>query len=680
MKSVYWASRLRPKSARILCISLASILLISALCLMNGFSNTAYAAEKIDTVAGKITMKLDTSIIPTKPGTQTTNGKSGVSTSGTDWQTTGGSTDKSKATGESGNASGSQKVSTETGNFKKVLASTGDFLPYALVALIVAGTAFAGVTFVARRSSDTKMVTVHHLASLSVGKKIATIICATLLISGTAFAVKQAIADEPTDDSANGSMFARIAGDIVVNEKGEIKSARISFDNRCRSKITIKKIYSNGDFADIINGQIQAGGTLAPDDMHFRSWKPNSGKINPLLLAKLRENSGTLTEEVKADLMRNAYSVKFMIGDEANTLHEEQTVYENETAVYPANKPTRLNHYFDEYYTEPGGKGQRADANYIYTHPVTTDVVYEAGWDYYEPFNWFMIRKNADPNHINVFEDEAVKSEEFIPIEKIREAAYWIKMGKNPRPDVFNDQNDEWHMFSHNIITPDRSNRWVEMRIIHIGDHDGDRTGITFQSIHGSLGTVYYDSTYKDENANKHATTYSRSSIRSMINDTQSGTTYDQLSRVVGTIPKKTLSGDYDSKKGTGVATTYDRYWLPSFTEMVSNANTKAPLFKNADIEGSTYNFWKTKDLIPRLGGKDAPLSPLQAKYLIPLTRNRVNAYANTDGGSARYCWLRSISPTDGGKALRITNTGQIEADGGGDLNVTNAYSICWAI
>lgn len=523
------------------------------------------------------------------------------------------------------------------------------------------------------------MLTVHNLANMSIGKKIATIAFATLLISGTAFAVKQAIADEPTDDSSN-IRFARITGDIVVNEKGEIKSASMTLDNRCKSNITIKKIYSSGDFADLINGQIQSGDKVMPDDLHNRTWRPNSNKINPLLLAKLRQNSGKLTEEFNADLMRNVYFVKFMIGDEAKTLHEEQTVYENETAVYPANKPTRLNHYFDEYFTEPDSKGQRVDANYIYTHPVTADVVYEAGWDYYEPFNWFMIRKNADPNHINVFEDEAVKSEEFIPIEKIREAAYWIKMGKNPRPDVFNDQNDEWHMFSHTIITPERSNRWVEMRIIHIGDHDGDRTGITFQSIHGSLGTVYYDSSYKDENPDKHSATYSRSGIRSMINDTASGTTFDQLSRVVGTIPKKTLSGDYDSKKGTGVATTYDRYWLPSFTEMVSNANTKAPLFKSANIEGSTYNFWKSKDLIPRLGGKDAPLSPLQVKYLIPLTRNRVNAYANTDGDSARYCWLRSISPLHGGRALRILSSGQIEGNNGEILNRAGALSICFAI
>lgn len=71
MKSEYWASHLRPKSARILAITLASILLLSALCLMNGFSKTAYAAEKTDTVTGKITMTLIPSdnLNPPAPGT-----------------------------------------------------------------------------------------------------------------------------------------------------------------------------------------------------------------------------------------------------------------------------------------------------------------------------------------------------------------------------------------------------------------------------------------------------------------------------------------------------------------------------------------------------------------------------------------------------------------------------------
>lgn len=154
MKSVYWASRLRPKSARILCISLASILLLSALCLMNGFSKTAYAAEKIDTVTGKITMSLDASTTPTQPGTQTTDGKSGGTTSGTDGQATGGSS--GQATTEGSKTTGNQQTSAGTGTFKKVLASTGDYLPYALISLLVAGTAFAGIIFVSRRSSNSK--------------------------------------------------------------------------------------------------------------------------------------------------------------------------------------------------------------------------------------------------------------------------------------------------------------------------------------------------------------------------------------------------------------------------------------------------------------------------------------------------------------------------------------------
>lgn len=683
MKSEYWASRLRPKSARILAISLASILAVSALCLMNGFSQTAYASEKIDTVAGKITMTLMPSDTPTQPGTQTTDGKSGGSSSGTDGQTTtGGGDGKSSgsASGQSGtdvNANaGNQQNAGFTGTIKKVLASTGDYIPFALVSLLVAGTAFAGITFIARRSSDSKMLTVHNLSKLSTGKKIVIVACAALLMSGTAFAVKQAIADEPEDDATSLTRFARVTGDIVVNEKGEIRSAKMEIDNRCKSKITVKKIYSSGDFADIINGQVQAGDLIEPDDIQQKMWKPTAGKINPLLLAKLRKNSGTLTEEVKADLMRKVYSVKFMKDSTGTDVHEEQTVYENETATCPTNKPTKMNHYFEHFFDRANG-GVTVDPYYIVTHPVTEDAVYHVSWKYYQPGRSFMLKKNSDPNHVIEFYNKKEKDEEFIPVEKVKEAADLIKKGKNPDPEKFNDQNDEWHMFTYTNDTSDQD-KWIVSRIIHVGNHDGDGTGLTFQAIHGSASPYKYNETYEAGKTDTRLIDYASSTIRKWINENDIDGAFSGIRDYFATVHKKTCAA-YTVRSKHDKDETNDRIWVASLPEMISDVRLKSAEWENLDWVGTAYNFWKTKNLNPMVGKGNAVITPVQARYMKELTQRRSELYAGKSAGTPRNTWLRSLSPIDATQGLTIRPDGQIESSVGKIINTDHAINVCWA-
>lgn len=299
-------------------------------------------------------------------------------------------------------------------------------------------------------------------------------------------------------------------------------------------------------------------------------------------------------------------------------------------------KPKRDGYKFTGWFNREVG-GEEIDI----TKAVFTGHTYlYAHWEF---INVFLAEKTSDPyNIIKGYTDD-----KFYSIEKVKQVADLIKRGQNPNTDVFNATNDRWHLFA--LMSGDGSdeNDWYEFRIIHVWSHDGDGSGLTFQQTHTPGHTYPWMRT-----GETHFSNWADSLLRRNLNDSYFNSLPQELKTAIKKVGKTyTISvknGDEDAKTSTAE----DYVWVLSGTELVYDASLKFRRFwSNNSFEGSTYDFWKTKDLKQGV----LPFSD-QAKLIKTLTSDR-----NGKGVYSRNMFSRSISPNDGSKILTISSINVIE-------------------
>lgn len=662
MKSEGRAKFSRPRSASMLAIFIVGILVVSVLSLTRSYTTSAYAAQKTETVTGDIVMVLDKPITPTEQVTGGPDGSSGGATLGTDKN------------------SGNNQKAAEPSTINKVLAVTGDYLPYILVALALSSACVAGIVYIARRNATGKEVSIQTVANMCFAKKAGIVILATLLISGLSIAIRQAVADENKDSTASSHYIAKVQAKIVVDDKGDVKAATVDIKNNCKSNLRTVKFSNSGEFAKLVNAQISPGEVVQPGKTIFLAWTPIPNKINAALLAKLKKGSGIISDTINVDVSRDIFSVKFAMNDTTEALFSEQEIPENENATIPIHEPLYKKHRFTGWNTKADGSGENVNSEFLEKHPITSDVIFYAQWKKYVGPEVFLAKKsNVKTLPCKIFAGEA-PDEEIIPIEKVAEAADRIKRGDNPDPDIYDDTSDKWHLFVKIAGNGDKITDWMESRIIHVGAHDIDGSAITFQAVHCLEEKLPFASSHKKTYARYYGD-WSICSLKEYLNQKFFDKLPASLKSSIRTIAKRSNRAAGVSPNGGVAFDGLNKIWLISYTEFVGLGGEKSKKWDDSIHDGSVYNFWKRKNLFPFDRGMSLYVDAYQKSLVSQLctTRDGMNRHGVSEPKDVA-CWMRSLAPGKNTNALTYDARGIVESDEGRSVDTENFVTPCFAL
>ena len=137
--------------------------------------------------------------------------------------------------------------------------------------------------------------------------------------------------------------------------------------------------------------------------------------------------------------------------------------------------------------------------------------------------------------------------------------------------------NDNYHLYTkYNNSTGTGANDYMEFRIIQVGQHDGDGSGLTFCSVFGLPDKGRMNSS--DTNAGGLKSSELRTSMNS---GTIWGYFNSQLREDITTITKKGQKGS----KSTDIQTSDDKLWLISCSELTGDTRTEY-------YEGGGYSYY----------------------------------------------------------------------------------------
>ena len=178
----------------------------------------------------------------------------------------------------------------------------------------------------------------------------------------------------------------------------------------------------------------------------------------------------------------------------------------------------------------------------------------------------------------------------------------------------------------------DGANRWVEFRVIQVGEHDGDGSAVTFMATH-SLPTAKQMNP-SDSSGGSWANSLMRTdTMTNYVKAGLSGLCKDDESTGAKTINKVTTSGGYGS--WTEGSTTRDQFWLLSHTEVFgTDGNTLIPgSFRE---EGTQYAWFANKGVNAK-SGEDTSNSAVEKMNL-----TRAGGLPAGAHDYYAYWWLRS--------------------------------------
>lgn len=525
-----------------------------------------------------------------------------------------------------------------------------------------------------------KEVSIQTVADTSFAKKAGIAILATLLISAFSIIIKEAIAEENKESTAKTHYIANVQGKIVVNDKGEVQVATIDIKNNCKSNLRTVKISNNGELAKLVNGQISPGAIVQPGKSVSRTWTPIPNRVDAALLAKLKKGSGIISETIDVDVARDFYSVKFAMNDKTDVIFSEQEIPENENATIPIHEPSYSKHRFIGWNTKGDGTGESVTADFLEKHPITSDVIFYAQWKRFDAVEVFLAKKsNVKTLPCKIFAGEA-PDEEIIQIDKVAEAADRIRRGDNPDPDVYDDTNDKWHLFTKIAGNGDKITDWMESRIIHVGAHDIDGSALTFQAVHCLEDKLPFASTHKKTYARYYGD-WSICSLKEYLNQKFYDKLPASLRSSIRSITKRSNRAAGVSPNGGVAFDCLNKIWLISYTELVGKGGEKSKKWNDSIHDGSVYNFWKRKNLFPFDRGMSLYVDTYQKSLVTQLgtTRDGMNRHAISEPKDIA-CWMRSLAPGINTNALTYDARGIIESDEGRSVDTENFVTPCFAM
>ena len=232
--------------------------------------------------------------------------------------------------------------------------------------------------------------------------------------------------------------------------------------------------------------------------------------------------------------------------------------------------------------------------------------------------------------------------------------------GTNPDATKYNATNDQYHLFARigGSATSTTANDWLECRIIHVGQHDSDGSGLTFQAVHVLPNITYKWDTVWVGKDNERVPTWSKTTLRTNLNSKIYDRLPDLLRTNIKQVIKKSNQDAWIEPNGGSIITSNDKLWILSYTELVKNS-LRPGVWTDASHDGSVYQFWASKDLVV---DKAVDSGSEQAKLLKALVLFRDGSrgdYNNTNS------FLRSLGPGSATEILRIHYNGYINSEDG---------------
>ena len=132
----------------------------------------------------------------------------------------------------------------------------------------------------------------------------------------------------------------------------------------------------------------------------------------------------------------------------------------------------------------------------------------------------------------------------------------------------------------------DGANRWVEFRIIQVGEHDNDGSAVTFMATHSLPTAQQMNITYTSAGGWTGSEMYKAVFGNGSNTEGYVATGLSGLKDAVKTITKKSTAGSYDTSFTD--TTSSDAFWLISYSELAGE--DKVSWFKN---EGTQYDWCK---------------------------------------------------------------------------------------
>ena len=517
------------------------------------------------------------------------------------------------------------------------LAKTGDVALYLFLGLLaLAVAAFALVRASRNLSAATAGSKTGTYGAGSSQTKLFTAAAIAVLIAALCFgqfAANAAYASDKVDGLTCTSK-------VVVNDKGEIMSSNLTVSNDASTAYTLTGIHAPEALSSwttsLPDKALEAGSGYSTD------W--NAQKLSDDLLQQLKNNNGelTLTMQVTASRDPYTYTVSFDAGIDGITV-ESQLVAEDGTATQPTAVDAE-DYQLAGWYTDKDCK-QAFD----FSTPITSDMTLYAKW---APKGYWLGTPCAEDPEASVTKT----------MSQIDADVAAIKSGDAAVIAEYNSylENDSMHLYTRwNGSTVDASgqaqeaNKYVEFRILQVGDHDNEGCGITFQAAH-VLTSCYVmndklaEGTKGIDDAGEEYTNYStnaggwaESKLRTEMQE--DGSIYNSFDVA---FTDKILSVSKKSSKGEGsteLTSSQNKFWLPCFSEI-----TGVAIQDFICGEGSQYAFYKAQGVTyaPREQREDGSLKPAVGYDCLQL---ETRAYNNPSGVEDKMCWwVRSPMLTTG--------------------------------
>ncbi len=431
-------------------------------------------------------------------------------------------------------------------------------------------------------------------------------------------------------------------GQVVVDEKGKVVSSNLKIANGSAATVHVKSIQLpeelTGWSATAPETGIEANGECDVE------WAAKD--LSPELLQKLKSSNGELALQMTSSVAVATYTVSF---DTCRTdcSVESQVVQEADTAVTPA-EPVSDDYEFVGWYTD-----KDYTQAFDFSTPITSDLTLYAKWTV--KGYWLAAADAQDPT-ANV-----VKS-----MSEVDADVAAIKNGDSATIAEYKKylSDDSVHLYTRwNGSTVDASgesqaaNKYVEFRILQVGNHDSEGCNITFQATHLLPEASVMNS--DDVNAGGWGATELRASMQ------PGGAIYknfdSSFTDKILTVSKASTKGDMSMDK----VYSQDKFWILCYSEL-----TGAGTSGLAGFEGSQYAYWAEKGITYESREKFPDL----------VLKTRADNYpANLDPAMYRW-WERSplLAENWPGSFVNVVSGGEVGHGAGASDSMGIALAFCF--
>lgn len=402
--------------------------------------------------------------------------------------------------------------------------------------------------------------------------------------------------------AASGLDGVTCAGQVAVNEKGEVLSCGFTVTNGSAQVMTVKSVQAPEQLEDWSAAAPETA--IAAGNKYAGTW--SSQTLSSDLVQQLKSNNGQVTLQMSASVAVTTYTVSF---DSCGVDYDfdDQVVVENGSATAPAADDCEdyelVGWYTDKDYTQA----------YDFSVPVSTDTTLYAKWTVK---GFWMAAADAEDPTAGVLKTMSQVEADVAAI-KAGDAAVMAEYNKYL-------SDDSVHLYAcWNGSTVDENeeemaaNKYVEFRVIQVGDHDGEGCGLTFQATHLLPQAYSMNSTVTTAGG------WAASELR--ISMQPGGAIYQSFDEAftskILTVSKSGTKGDLSDE----LQSSQDKFWLLSFSEL-----TGIGIKKYVAYEGSQYKYWADRGVA------------YDGKYDFIAIGSRANYYpADLSQGALRW-WYRS--------------------------------------